>query len=58
MEIRFQLEIFKSQLGEYQSFVSGKAFYFKKDGKWQMDSRPSYDSPGNRNRFARPTIQY
>src|SRR6188768_700881 len=45
MEIGFQLEILKSQLGKTDLFVGGKAFYFKKDGKWQMHSRPSYHSP-------------
>ena len=45
MEIGFQLEVFKSRLGEANLFVSGKAFYFRKDGKWEMHSQPTYRTP-------------
>ncbi len=45
MEIGLQLEVFKSRLGDTDLLVIGKAYYFKKDGKWQMHSRPTYQSP-------------
>ena len=45
LEIGFQLEVFKSRLGETDILVSGKAFYFRKDGKWQMHLRPTYHCP-------------
>jgi len=45
MEIGFQLELLKSRLGETDLLVNGKAYYFKKDGKWQMHSRPTYQAP-------------
>ena len=45
LEIGFQLEVFKSRLGETDILVSGKAFYFRKDGKWQMHFRPTYQCP-------------
>jgi hypothetical protein len=45
LEVGFQLEVSKSRLGDTDLLVIGKAFYFKKDGKWQMHSRPMYQSP-------------
>src|SRR5688500_7138917 len=45
MEIGFQFELLKSRLGETDLLVNGKAYYFKKDGKWQMHSRPTYQAP-------------
>ena len=45
IEIGFQLEVFKSRLGDANLFISGKAFYFRKDGKWEMHAQPTYRSP-------------
>ena len=43
-EVGFQLELLKSNLGEKVIMVNGKAFYTKKDGKWEMHSNPMYQS--------------
>jgi len=45
VEIGFQWELLKSRLGGADIFVSGIAYYFRKDGKWQMHQRPTYHSP-------------
>ena len=34
-EIGFQWELLTSRLGQTEIFVNGKAYYLKKDGKWQ-----------------------
>ena len=55
LEIGFQWEVFKSRLGETDILVCGKAFYFRKDGKWQMHYRPTYQSPDFKIVSSRPS---
>ena len=43
-EIGFQWELLKSRLGNTEIYVSGKAYYLKKDGKWQMHHQPTYQA--------------
>ena len=43
-EIGIQVELITSQLGDSNIFVIGKAFYLKKDGRWQMHFQPSYQT--------------
>lgn len=45
MEIGFQWELLKSRLGKTDLLVNGKVYFFRIDGKWQMHSRPTYQSP-------------
>jgi len=44
IEIGFQWELLKSRLGDIETFVSGKAYYLKKDGKWQLHQQPTYQA--------------
>jgi len=44
LEIGFQIELSKSRLGDSDIIVSGKAYYFRKGGKWRMHYQPTYQS--------------
>ena len=54
MEIGFQLALLKSRLGQTDLIINGKAYYLKKDGKWQMHSRPVYQAPEFKIASAKP----
>ena len=43
-EIGFQWELLTSRLGQTEIFVNGKAYYLKRDGKWQLHQRPTYSA--------------
>jgi hypothetical protein len=42
IEIGLQWELLKSRLGEKEVLVNGKAYYLKREGKWEMHQRPTY----------------
>jgi len=44
IEIGFQFELFKSNLGEKNSIQLGIAFFTKEGGKWKMYYEPTYRS--------------